>query len=173
MEYTYRYASPLGAIFLTGDGEALTGLRFEGELPPAELLNALKTNFAHPVFADAVRWLDLYFSGEEPDFTPALRLKGTAFQRTVWDLLRTVPYGQTVSYGALAQRAAARLGQPRMSAQAVGGAVGRNPVALIVPCHRVLGADGGLTGYAWGLDRKRRLLELEGSGAGRGDQAPF
>ena len=157
MEYTYRYASPLGDILLTSDGEALTGLRFDGPDVP----EVRDPSRPLPIFAEAVRWLDLYFSGRDPGFTPALRLTGTPFQEEVWALLRTIPYGQTTTYGALAKELAARRGLPRMSAQAVGGAVGRNPVALLVPCHRVLGADGSLTGYACGLDRKGRLLELE------------
>ena len=161
MEYTYSYDSPLGEIILTSDGAALTRLRFDRELPPAERVNSQKTVFTFPIFAEAVRWLDLYFSGRDPGFTPTLRLEGTHFQQEVWALLRTIPYGQTTTYGDLAKGLAARRGLPRMSAQAVGGAVGRNPAALIVPCHRVVGADGSLTGYAFGLDRKRRLLDLE------------
>ena len=157
MEYSFPYDSPLGDILLLSDGEALTGLRFDGPDVPEE------RDPSRPllIFEETVRWLDLYFSGRDPGFTPALRLTGTPFQMEVWALLRTVPYGQTTTYGALARRLAEDCGVPRMSAQAVGGAVGRNPVALIVPCHRVLGADGSLTGYAFGLDRKRRLLDLE------------
>ncbi|MBQ9349310.1 MAG: methylated-DNA--[Oscillibacter sp.] len=110
----------------------------------------------------AQAWLDTYFAGRMPDFTPPLHLAGTVFQRTVWDLLLQIPYGTVTTYGDLAHRIAARNGIARMSAQAAGGAVGRNPVPIIVPCHRVVGADGSLTGYAGGLDRKARLLELEG-----------
>ena len=161
MEYTYRYLSPLGEILLTSDGESLTGLRFEGESRLVETPEPERPPCPFPICADAVRWLDLYFSGQDPGFTPALRLEGTPFQQEVWALLLTIPYGQTTTYGDLAKGLAARRGLPRMSAQAVGGAVGRNPVALMVPCHRVVGADGGLTGYAFGLDRKRRLLDLE------------
>ena len=108
-----------------------------------------------PVFDEAVKWLDLYFGGVIPDFTPKRSPRGTGFQRRVWDVLLTIPYGQTVSYGEIAGKLGCR------SAQAVGGAVGRNPISLIIPCHRVLGADGGLTGYAGGVDKKRSLLELE------------
>ena len=163
MLYSLRYFSPLGEILLTGDGEALTGLWFEGQKPPVDPSQARRAEGSLPGIAEAVRWLELYFAGQRPDFTPALRPEGTAFQREVWALLMEIPYGQTTSYGALAKRLAARRGIPRMSAQAVGGAVGANPVSIIVPCHRVLGADGSLTGYAGGLDRKRRLLELEGA----------
>lgn len=157
MEYLRRYPSPLGGITLTSDGAALTGLRFDDQpipFPPME--NGL------PIFQQADRWLDLYFSGRIPDGTPALSPRGTAFQRLIWDLLVSIPYGQTVTYGEIAARAAARMGVSRMSAQAVGGAVGRNPIALMIPCHRVIGRGGRLTGYAYGLDRKRALLSLEG-----------
>ena len=155
------YDSPLGCITLTGEGDALTGLRFEGRRPPAELLSAGHEEKPLPVLSEAARWLDLYFAGRDPGFTPTLRLKGSPFSRAVWELLLTVPFGETVTYGALAARLAEARGLPRMSAQAVGGAVGRNPVALIVPCHRVIGADGGLVGYGGGLRRKEILLELE------------
>ena len=157
MEYTYRYTSSLGEIVLTSDGAALTGLRFDGPDVPEER----DPSRPLPIFEEAVHWLDLYFSGRDPGFTPALRLEGTPFQQEVWDLLLSIPYGQTTTYGALAKRIAKSLGIPRMSAQAVGGAVGRNPVALIVPCHRVIGADGSLTGYAGGTDRKSCLLRME------------
>ncbi len=156
-----RYTSPLGEMILASDGEALTGLWFEGRKPPLDLSQAREAKEALPVFARTVRWLDCYFSGSAPDFTPPLRPEGTAFRKAVWALLLEIPYGQTVSYGVLAQRLAEQRGVSRISARAVGGAVGRNPIWLIVPCHRVVGADGGLTGYAGGLERKRRLLALE------------
>jgi O-6-methylguanine DNA methyltransferase len=110
---------------------------------------------------EAERWLNLYFSGSAPDFLPPLLLRGTAFQRMVWEFLLAIPYGGTVTYGEIADAVARMMGKPRMSAQAVGGAVGRNPVSIIVPCHRVIGADGSLTGYARGVERKRYLLQLE------------
>ena len=167
-EYTRHYASPLGGILLASDGEALTGLWFDGQANfGATLTQAQDAREAGPeipaVIKETVRWLDLYFSGREPDFTPPLRPRGTPFRRAVWALLLTVPYGETVSYGELAARLAERTGAARVSARAVGGAVGHNPISLLIPCHRVLGADGSLTGYAGGLDRKRRLLELEGA----------
>ncbi len=164
MLYLHRDASPLGEMTLASDGAALTGLWFDGQRPPLDLSKAREAEELLPVFARTLCWLDIYFSGRAPDFTPPLRLSGTVFRETVWDLLLTVPYGKTVTYGELARLAAARLGLARMSAQAVGGAVGANPVSIIVPCHRVLGADGSLTGYAGGLDCKRFLLELERSG---------
>lgn len=129
------YHSPLGDIVLTSDGTALTGLRF------AEATNENPARDIPPL-ADACRWLDLYFGGANPCFTPRLAPKGTPFQLSVCGELLTIPYGQTVSYGYIAQRLRCR------SAQAVGGAVGRNPIALIIPCHRVIGSDGQLTGYA-------------------------
>ena len=140
--------SPLGDIVLTSDGTALTGLRF------AEATNGKPAQDIPPL-ADACRWLDLYFSGARPDFTPRLAPRGTPFQQSVWRELLAIPYGHTVSYGHIAQRLQCR------SAQAVGGAVGRNPIALIIPCHRVIGSDGHLTGYAYGLDRKQWLLSHE------------
>ena len=142
------YCSPLGDIVLTSDGTALTGLRF------AEATNGKPTQDIPPL-ADACRWLDLYFSGARPDFTPRLAPRGTPFQQSVWRELLAIPYGHTVSYSYIAQRLRCR------SAQAVGGAVGRNPIALIIPCHRVIGSDGHLTGYAYGLDRKQWLLSHE------------
>ena len=157
MDYTWHYASPLGGIMLASDGQALTGLWFEGQRHFAASLDGEHEEKTLPVFDEAARWLDAYFGGREPGFTPPLRPRGTAFRRAVWEQLLTVPCGGTVSYGQLA----ARLGLPRAAARAVGGAVGRNPVSLIIPCHRVVGADGSLTGYAGRLERKRRLLALE------------
>ena len=147
-ELTGVYHSPLGNIVLTSDGSALTGLLF------AEATNGEQAQDIPPL-ADACRWLDLYFSGAKPDFTPRLAPRGTPFQQSVWRELLTIPYGQTVSYGHIAKLLQCR------SAQAVGGAVGRNPIALIIPCHRVIGSDGHLTGYAYGLDRKQWLLSHE------------
>ena len=161
MDYTQHYASPLGGLTLASDGEALTGVWFDGQKYFASTLAPAHEARALPVFSLAGRWLDAYFAGEEPDFTPPLNLRGTPFRRRVWALLLTIPYGQTTSYGALAARLAAEAGLPHMSAQAVGGAVGHNPVSIIVPCHRVLGADGSLTGYAAGTDIKAALLALE------------
>ncbi|WP_026762570.1 methylated-DNA--[protein]-cysteine S-methyltransferase [Selenomonas artemidis] len=159
MIYTAHYTSLLGGITLASDGIALTGLYFDGETgcPPCDA--AHKKDL--PVFGEAMRWLDLYFAGHEPDFSPTLNPTGTAFQQAVWAILRTIPYGATTSYGTIARRIEQKT-KKRMSAQAVGGAVGRNPISIIIPCHRVLGADGSLTGYAGGLDKKEYLLGLEG-----------
>lgn len=149
-----NYDSPLGNILLAAENEGLASLGFS---PKTE---AVSPN--HPVLREATRWLDIYFSGQNPRFTPKLRLRGTPFQMEVWRLLLDIPFGNTTTYGALAKKIAARRNISRMAAQAVGGAVGRNPVALIVPCHRVIGTDNSLTGYAGGLDKKARLLALEG-----------
>ena len=164
MDYISRYDSPLGRITLAGDGSALTGLWFDGQKHRADTPEQIHEEAALPVFEEARRWLDLYFSGRIPDFTPQLCLRGTAFRRTVWEILMTIPYGKTMTYGEVAERTAAAMHLPRMSARAVGGAAGSNPVSLIIPCHRVVGAGGRLTGYAGGIDRKARLLEMEKTG---------
>ena len=145
---------------MTGDGEALTGLWFDRQRHFEDAGAALPEKDL-PVFRETARWLDVYFGGGIPDFTPRLCLRGTAFRQAVWERLLTIPYGQTTTYGAIAAALAEEQGISRMSAQAVGGAVGHNPVSLIVPCHRVIGADGTLTGYGGGLDRKAALLALE------------
>ena len=161
-KFLQAYDSPLGRILLESDGERLTGLRFmEPESPETDTRPDQEAT--PPVLAEAVRWLDLYFSGKDPGFTPAVCLHGSDFQMAVWKILQTVPYGRTTTYGEIAERIAKQMHKPRMSAQAVGGAVGHNPVALIIPCHRVIGKDGSLTGYAGGTDRKQALLEMEKS----------
>lgn len=157
MDYLWHYDSPLGGMTMESDGQALIALRFERPGQSGEASDPQREMRLLPVFDDTCRWLDHYFGGQAPDFTPPLALRGTPFRQAVWEILLTIPYGQTMSYGEIA----ARLATPRMSAQAVGGAVGHNPIAIIVPCHRVIGADGSLTGYAAGLDTKRRLLQLE------------
>lgn len=151
---TCFYASPIGRILIASDGIGLAGLWLEGsKYFPAEL--SAPDYKMTPALRGAVRWLDEYFSGREPDFTPPLHLSGSAFRMRVWSELMKIPYGQTVTYGDIARAVGCK------SAQAVGGAVGHNPVSLIVPCHRVLGADGALTGYAAGTERKQYLLRLE------------
>ena len=157
MEYIGHYDSPLGGITLSSDGEALTGLWFDGQKYFAAALDREHEEKALPIFGETAQWLDCYFSGKKPGFTPKLNPRGTAFRRAVWDVLLTIPYGQTATYGKIGRK----LGLSRGAAQAVGGAVGHNPISLIIPCHRVVGADGSLTGYAGGLDKKRRLLEME------------
>lgn len=149
-----NYESPLGNILLAADDEGLTSLGF------SEKKDSVSPN--HPVLREAARWLDSYFFGQNPGFTPSLHLLGTPFQMEVWRLLLDIPFGKTTTYGILAKEIAMSRNIRRMAAQAVGGAVGRNPIALIVPCHRVIGADGSLIGYAGGLEKKARLLALEG-----------
>lgn len=155
MTYTYNYSSPLGEILLAANDNGLTGLWFYGAKYFAADLEDERTEKLTPVLRQTLRWLDIYFSGSEPDFMPPLELHGSDFRRRVWAELEKIPYGETVTYGEIAKKLGVK------SAQAVGGAVGHNPVSIIVPCHRVLGADGSLTGYAGGTDKKARLLELE------------
>lgn len=166
MKYTHRYDSPLGRLLLASDGEALTGLFFERRTASPLRVSDEREEKSLLVFEETEKWLDRYFSGKEPDFTPKLRIAGTDFQVAVWKLLLQIPYGETSTYGEIARRIALERGLPRMSAQAVGGAVGRNAISIIIPCHRVIGASGGLTGYGGGLDRKAKLLALERGGTG-------
>ena len=161
MLYTAHYDSPLGGMTLVSDGTALIELDFDGQKNSLEKTNVNRQQKSLPVCEETCRWLDLYFDGKEPDFSPALNPTGTPFQMSVWAILRTIPYGETTTYGAIAKRLEKKTGK-RMSAQAVGGAVGRNPISIIVPCHRVIGANGSLTGYAGGLDKKEYLLRTEG-----------
>ena len=217
MNYTAPYDSPLGGITLASDGVALTGLWFEGQKHFAAKFDPQHRECDDlPVFAETKRWLDSYFSGQVPDFTPKLAMRATPFRQAIWEILLTIPYGKTVTYGEIARRfvetfhetslqssslhnvslhgatsqdislqgaplqvtssqdalsqgsllqgmsiQGAMLAKKNMSAQAVGGAVGHNPISLIIPCHRVIGANGSLTGYAGGVERKKYLLELE------------
>lgn len=185
-----HYHSPLGDMLLAADEIGLTGLWFEGQKYFARGLSGLD-NLSNPrnssaqcasaqtaspkyasiegtskqtlpIFETAKRWLDVYFSGREPDFSVPIHLIGTDFQKEVWQILCTIPYGQAMTYGEIANKLAQKRQLAHMSAQAVGGAVGRNPLSIFVPCHRVLGANGSLTGYAGGIDKKRTLLRLEG-----------
>ncbi|MBP5650247.1 MAG: methylated-DNA--[protein]-cysteine S-methyltransferase [Bacteroidales bacterium] len=202
MDYTSRYLSPLGYLIMASDGESLIGLWFERQKHFASTLGSQHQECDDlPVFVETKRWLDSYFSGQVPDFTPKLMLRATPFRQAVWEILLTIPYGKTMTYGEIAKQyvetchgaslqgvmlqgaslqsaplQGAKLhdallhgvllkgmSQPTksMSAQAVGGAVGCNPISLIIPCHRVIGANGSLTGYAGGLERKKYLLEME------------
>ena len=161
MQYTSHYRSPIGNILLAADEIGLTGLWFEGQKYFALYLDKEHEEKEIPLFEKVKQWLDIYFSGKEPDFPVPLHFTGTAFQNEVWEILCTIPYGRTMTYGEIARQIAARKGLPRMSAQAVGGAVGRNGISVIVPCHRVVGANGSLTGYAGGIDKKIKLLQLE------------
>ena len=158
------YESPLGPLVLASDGERLTGLwmqdqkYFGSTLPEKKELQWTEA----PVFAQARRWLDLYFAGKKPDFTPPLAPAGSPFRQAVWAALRRIPYGGVTTYGQIARELKQGDGC-RVSAQAVGGAVGHNPISILIPCHRVVGADGSLTGYAGGVEKKLFLLQLEGA----------
>lgn len=161
MTYTCIYKSPLGDILLAADEIGLTGLWFEGQHYFADTLPDKHISQDTEILITAGKWLDVYFSGEEPGFTPPLHPAGSAFRQAVWQILLQIPYGQTVTYKEIARKMAEVKNTSRMSAQAVGGAVGHNDIAIIIPCHRVVGANGNLTGYAGGIDRKIALLELE------------
>ena len=163
LQYIAHAASPLGEITLSSDGEALTGLWFDGQKYFGATLDAGAQARELPVFAQTRRWLEVYFAGREPAFTPPLRPAGSPFRQAVWQVMAQIPYGQTRTYGQLAQIIGRQRGLARFSAQAVGGAVGHNPISILLPCHRVVGADGSLTGYAGGVGRKAALLELEGT----------
>ena len=167
MQYTSRYRSPLGEMLLAADETGVTGLWFAGQKYFARHLDKEHAEKEIPLFATVKHWLDVYFAGREPDFTVPLHFTGTAFQNEVWGILCAIPYGRTTTYGEIAKQLAARRGLPHMSARAVGGAVGHNPISILVPCHRVVGLGGSLTGYAGGLERKRCLLALE---QGRGKE---
>lgn len=161
MIFTQHYASPLGGILLAADEIGLTGLWFDGQKYFARDLPVERTEQETSVLAEAKRWLDVYFDGREPDFTPPLHPIGSAFRQSVWEILLQIPYGETMTYGEIARRLAEKQGLSQMSAQAVGGAVGHNEISIIIPCHRVVGTNGSLTGYAGGIDKKVKLLELE------------
>ena len=161
MDYVHHYQSPLGGITLASDGTALVGLWFDEQRFFAALLSPDREEKYLPVFEQAVRWLDLYFSGRDPRFTLPIILRTTEFRQAVCRIMLAIPFGRTMTYGKIAEIIARKKGVPCMSAQAVGGAVGHNPVSLIIPCHRVIGAGSALVGYGGGLDRKVALLALE------------
>ncbi len=161
MQYITHYKSVLGNILMAADDIGLTGIWFEGQVYYALGLDEHYEEKELPIFVDTKRWLDIYFSGKAPGFDLPLHLIGTDFQKEVWDILCSVPYGKTIAYGEIARQLAKRRKLERMSAQAVGGAVGHNPISIVVPCHRVVGSDGSLTGYAGGKEKKLALLKLE------------
>lgn len=167
MVFIDSYESPLGRLTAASDGIALTGLWFNGQKYFASTLTGEYETRSLPVFEKTGEWLDLYFLGKAPDFMPPLLVSGTKFREEVWELLLQIPYGQTTTYGELAKRLAVRRNVARMSAQAVGSAVGHNPVSILIPCHRVIGSDGSLTGYAGGIEKKAALLALERDEAAR------
>lgn len=156
MDYISHYTSPLGPITLSSDGEALTGLWFDGQKYFGATLSPEQMELDLPIFQETSRWLDLYFGGRDPGPLPLLRPKGSEYRQKVWKALLEIPRGQTVTYARLA-------GLIPTSPRAVAGAVAHNPISLLIPCHRVVGTGGALTGYAGGVDRKRALLRLEGA----------
>ena len=166
MYYSTTYLSPLGKITLACDacGKNLVGLWLEGQkYYQGTLKEALIEKDAVPLFDIAKKWLDRYFSGQKRDVAELpLAPQGNAFRQGVWEILCTIPYGEVITYGSIAKKMAVKLQKERMSSQAVGGAVGHNPISIIIPCHRVVGANGSLTGYAGGIEKKIKLLELEG-----------
>lgn len=161
MPYTAAYASPLGGITLASDGEHLTGLWFDGQKYFADTLAGEHEPRELPVFQQTKEWLERYFQGDMPDFMPPLALHGSPFRLAVWDILRGIPYGRVTTYGEIARLVAQKQGRKTMSSQAVGGAVGHNPISILIPCHRVVGSSGSLTGYAGGIEKKAALLALE------------
>jgi len=165
MYYKTTYPSPIGEITLACDGENLVGLWLEGQkYYGGSIAGAMTENSGFPIFDAAKKWLERYFDGEKPDI-PELPLApiGGEFRQAVWKFLCEIPYGEVTTYGEIAAKIAAQTNRKSMSAQAVGGAVGHNPISIIIPCHRVVGANGGLTGYAGGIAVKAKLLELEGA----------
>lgn len=159
----WKYKTPDGFsdLLLNSDGEYLTGLWFEGSADGSK-----HTSFGEekelPVFRETCQWLDFYFVGKNPDFTPRYKINGlTPFRQEVIEIMKTIPYGETITYGEIAAIIAKKRGLTRMSAQAVGGAVGWNPICIIIPCHRVMGANGSLTGYGGGIANKTALLAHE------------
>ena len=161
MVYTYYYESPLGEIRLASNGSELTGLCFCDQACLMSEYAEQNREGELPIFRQTADWLDTYFNSRIPNFTPPLSMKATSFRETVWKILLTISYGETVTYGEIARKLAEKDGKAKMSAQAVGGAVAHNPILLIIPCHRVVGARDEIVGYAGGVDRKAKLLELE------------
>jgi methylated-DNA-[protein]-cysteine S-methyltransferase len=163
MEYITNIESPVGILTVSSDGENILGLWLEGQKYFARTLGKCVVEQNLPLFESVRIWLDSYFSGKVPDFMPPLKPQGSAFQQSIWAILSKIPYGKTVSYGEIARKYNAKNPEKHTSARAVGGAVGHNPISILIPCHRVLGAGGNLTGYAGGVDKKIQLLQVEGS----------
>lgn len=164
MVYKTQYSSPIGLLLLASDGDALIGLWMEGQKYfSGTVKEEMVENDDLEVFEKTKTWLDNYFSGNNPKISDLpLAPRGEGFRTTVWQLLCEIPYGRLTTYGELAKEVAKRMNRETMSAQAVGGAVGHNPISIIIPCHRVVGSNNSLTGYAGGLEKKIKLLELEG-----------
>lgn len=161
MEYFYEYKSAIGDIKITSNETGITEVRFKRQSENEEHHDKIYKEAS--TIKDAKEWLDIYFSGENPKFIPQLNVVGTEFQKLVWKMLLEIPYGKTTTYGEIARKIAEIKNVSRMSAQAVGGAVGKNPIAIIIPCHRVVGKNGNMTGYAYGIDKKIALLDIEGT----------
>ncbi|MCF8012375.1 MAG: methylated-DNA--[protein]-cysteine S-methyltransferase [Clostridiales bacterium] len=161
-EYIYKYNSRIGMLTVLSDGENITGLWIKNMKysENAEIFEVDADDL--PVFQKTREWLDCYFDGKKPDFMPPVKTEGTEFRQSVWKILCEIPYGEVITYGDIARKIALQTGKTKMSAQAVGGAVGNNPVSILIPCHRVVGAKGNLIGYGGGLDIKACLLQLEG-----------
>ena len=164
MLYSAQYSSPLGSLLLASDEDSLVGVWFEGQKYfAATVAEEMTGKSGLPVLAAARVWLDAYFAGRKPALSDLpLAPQGGAFRKAVWDILCEIPYGEVITYGEIAKDMAARTNKASMSSQAVGGAVGHNPISIIIPCHRVVGASGSLTGYAGGIDKKIKLLQHEG-----------
>lgn len=161
MVYAQHYNSSLGGITMASDGAALIGLWFDGQKHFADSIKGERQEKSLAIFDDTARWLDIYFSGIEPDFMPKININSTPFRKSVAEIMLTIPYGKTMTYGEIARKIAEQRCSNKMSAKAVGGAVGHNSISIIIPCHRVVGTNGSLTGYAGGIDRKIQLLKLE------------
>lgn len=161
MHYTSIYQSPVGEMLLAADEAGVVGLWFKDEKYYAYCLDRENEPKETHIIKELKHWLDIYFEGSEPDFTLPLHMIGTQFQIEVWNILREIPYGETTTYNEIAKKIAKNRGVERMSAQAVGGAVGHNPISIIIPCHRVVGVNGSLTGYAGGIKKKVQLLTLK------------
>ena len=161
MNYVTHYESPIGGITIASDGDAVIGLWFDGQKYFADTLSSEHEEADLPVFDQVRQWLDIYFSGRDPGFTPPLKMLTSPFRKRVWEIMLEIPFGKTMTYGEIAARIAEEKGLNSMSAQAAGGAVGHNAISLIIPCHRVVGSSGSLTGYAGGIDKKAWLLQME------------
>lgn len=163
MDFTTQYRAPVGVLKLASDGKSLIGLWIEGQKYFGAGLKETTEDNSLLLFGETKKWLDRYFAGERPGISELpLAPGGSAFRQEVWKILCEIPYGQVTTYGAIAKKMAEKMGRSSMSGQAIGGAVGHNPVSIIIPCHRVVGACGSLTGYAAGIEKKRQLLALEG-----------
>jgi methylated-DNA-[protein]-cysteine S-methyltransferase len=162
MEYIHKIKSPIGILTVSSDGRNISGLWIEGQKYFANTLgkDVLEQNM--PIFENIQNWLGIYFSGKEPDFMPPLKPRGTPYQTLIWDALCKIPYGHTTSYGRLAKQFELQYEGRHTSARAIGSAVGHNPISILIPCHRVIGKNNNLTGYAGGIDKKIKLLKLEG-----------